>query len=451
MDEQLLPPLLVIFGISGDLAKRKLLPAIYHLLSENILPETTRIIGVSRRELNIDELLSSVELCVLEADNVCQPEGLQKLRNSLEFLQLDPTNISDFEALKSRLDELNRHVEHSRLFYMSIPPDAYAPIVENLAAVGLNNPPSRLLVEKPFGYDVASAKSLIKLINKHFDESQTYRIDHYLARETAQNLLTFRSNNPIFNSLWNAEHIEAVHIIAYETIGIEGRADFYEKTGAVRDLIQSHLMQLLALTLMDLPTEMTSQQIHRSKQYFLEQLKPADPKLATRGQYIGYRDEVNNSISVTETYAKVCLTHQAERWHGINIVLETGKALNEKLTEIVIVYKTEHDHPSNNLTFRIQPDEGVILDLLVKQPGLKNQLDHTKLDYYYKTSFTDAQHIDAYERVIIDALRGDQSLFASAAEVMATWQVLQPVIDDWQLHDQDLKFYPPGAKPDTIS
>ncbi|MEO7364681.1 MAG: glucose-6-phosphate dehydrogenase [Candidatus Saccharimonadales bacterium] len=441
------PPVLVIFGITGDLSKRKLLPALYRLLNQGLLPEETRIIGVSRRQLDIDQLLGSTELCVLEKDNVCDPNGIAKLRNSLTSFELQPDKPEDYSRLRAELENLD---SPKRLFYMSIPPDAYAPIVENLAAAGLNDENSQLLVEKPFGYDLDSAKQLIEVVDSHFREAQVYRIDHYLARETAQNLLSFRSHNPLFSPLWNCEHIESVHIKAYESLGIEGRADFYEKTGALRDLIQSHLMQLLAITLMDIPRDLSSEQIHRSKQYFLEQLQPADPTQAVRGQYVSYRSEVKNPKSNVETYAKIMVHHSAERWQETEMILETGKSLDHKATEIIITFRTPAGHPSNHLTFMIQPHEGIRLGLLIKQPGFDTGMLPTDLSLDYDSSFADDQHIDAYERVLMDAVRADQSLFASAGEVMATWRVLQPLLDSWHDNDTGLVGYQSGAAAETI-
>ena len=444
-------PILVIFGITGDLSKRKLLPALYHLLSENLLPADLQIIGISRKDLDIDELLGSVELCVLEKDNICNPDGIKNLRDSIQSFKLDPTSSEDFQKLKQKLAELDGDQNREHLFYMSIPPTAYAPIVEHLASADLNGSNSRLLLEKPFGYDASSAEDLIKLIDQHFDESQVFRTDHYLAKETAQNMLSFRTYNPIFSTLWNNEHIKRIHIKAVESIDIEGRAEFYESTGALRDLIQSHLMQLLALTMMDLPTDMSSEQIHHSKQYFLEQLEPADPALTLRGQYLDYRNAVGNPDSSTETFVRMHLQHGAERWQGVDIILETGKALAAKETSITIEFKTSHDHPSNNLRFEIQPNEGIALDLIVKQPGLNATMRHTSLNFDYQQSFNKDQHIDAYERVLIDAIRGDQALFASSSEVMATWQVLQPILDAWKDNSNSLKFYAAGAEPKTIT
>ncbi len=257
--------------------------------------------------------------------------------------------------------------------------------------------------------------------------------------------MAFRLHNPIFSPIWNAGHIQRVHIIADETIGIEGRSVFYEQTGALRDLIQSHLMQLLCITMMDLPANMSSEAIHLSKQHFMEQLKPADPAKAIRGQYRGYRQEVKNSDSNTETYARIELSHSAERWQGTDIILETGKGLAEKKTEITIEFKNPHERRRNNLTFHIQPNEGIGLDLVIKEPGFANHMHHTSLDFRYADTFKDAPHVEAYQRVFMDAVRGDQALFASDREVLATWQVLQPVLDVWQSSGDDLKSYELGS------
>lgn len=440
------PPVIVIFGITGDLSKRKLLPALYHLLRQDVLPANTKIVGVSRHAMTPDELLATVELCVLEKDQVCDPVGLRKVRDALHTVQLQPDNPADYGKLKQALDSFDQSGPLDRLLYMALPATAYASMVPHLAAVGLNQGRNRILFEKPFGYDVSSAQAMLELVSEHFTEQQVYRIDHYLAKETAQNLLTFRMHNPIFMPLWNGEHIHRVHIRATETIGIEGRVNFYEQTGALRDFMQSHLMQLLALTLMDLPAhnDMSSQAIHAAKQAFFADLQPADPTKAVRAQYHGYRDEVGNPDSQVETYAQIELSHQSARWQGTELVLETGKGMDRKSTEITVEFKTPGERRHNQLVFRLQPDEGIGLDLVVKQPGFDSKMHHTSLDFSYQETFGD-QHIDAYERVVMDAIRGDQSLFASDADVQATWRVLQPILDAWARPGSDLLTYPMGS------
>lgn len=438
-------PTIVIFGVTGNLSKRKLLPALYHLFRQGLLPEDTRVVGISRRPLTPEELLDTVELCVLEKDNVCDSEGLSRVRKALSTHRLDPEQPEDFRELSQRLDGFDSDGNRNRLFYMSIPSSAYPPIIQNLAAAGLNEPRDRLLLEKPFGYSLDSARQLIKLLGQSFKENQIYRIDHYLAKETAQNLLAFRVHNPIFVPLWNSDHIQRVHVRAFETIGIEGRAAFYEQTGALRDFIQSHLMQLLSITLMDVPASMDSASIHHAKQYFLEGLEPADPGQAVRGQYESYRKEVDNPGSNVETYAALRLRHDSKRWKGTDILLETGKGLSRKTTDITVEFKTPHERRRNSLIFRIQPDEGISLDLVVKEPGFADRMQHASLDFRYHDTFNNKQHIEAYERVLMDAVRGDRSLFASDREVLATWKVLQPVLDAWGGSGRGLSGYGLGS------
>jgi glucose-6-phosphate 1-dehydrogenase len=436
-------PVLVVFGITGDLSRRKLLPALYHLFSNNQLPADTKIVGLSRRELTPHDLLNTVELCVLAKDKVCDPDVLKKLETAMQTLQVDPGNESDFQKLSALLHEIGKNRE--LLFYMSVPANAFKQIVVNLAEVGLNSDNSRLLIEKPFGRDQESAEDLIELTSKSFTEEQIYRIDHYLAKETAQNLLAFRMHNPIFAPIWKSEHIKTVHIQAKETIGIEGRAAFYEQTGAVRDLIQSHLLQLLAITLMDAPPDMSSEAIHANKAAFLRQVLPAEPEGAFRGQYEGYRQEVENPDSFVETYANVRLKHSSERWHDTNFILETGKALDEKNTSITIEFRMPHETRRNDLVFQLQPNEGISLGLLVKEPGLESRMRHTSLGFRYDAVFHSEPQVDAYERVLMDAIHGDQSLFASDEEILETWRILQPLLDAWQTNGSGLKLYPAGS------
>lgn len=438
-------PVIVIFGISGDLSKRKLLPALYHLVSQEILPAETRIVGVSRHHLDAAEFLNTVELCVLEKDGICDPAGLERMRGALQAIHLQPNQAEDYAALAQLLDSYDTNGQRDRLFYMAVPAGAYAPIIEHLASAGLNDERSRILLEKPFGYDQASADELIEVVNQAFDERHIYRIDHYLAKETAQNVLAFRIHNPIFAPLWNSEHIKRIHIRAFETIGIEGRANFYEQTGALRDFVQSHLMQLLSIVMMQPPADMSSAAIHQSKEQFFTNLLPADPAKAVRAQYEGYRDEVGNPASAVETYTLLHLQHDSDQWRDTEIILETGKALSEKCSEIIVEFKTPHERRHNNLTFRLQPDEGIELDLVVKQPGFTSDMHHTSLNFDYDNVFSGLQHIDAYERVLMDAVRGDQALFASDRDVRATWRVLQPVLDAWVGNDHGLLTYPKGA------
>lgn len=462
MTESLEPVILTIFGITGDLAKRKVLPAIYHLFKDGLLPEKTIIVGTSRRTMTSDELLSQVEICVLETDKVCDPEVLQRLKQNLRMVQMEPTNAADYQKLHETLDaiETEQGTCMHRLFYLSIPPQVYAPVIRLLGEQGLNKgcqhgtADSRLLVEKPFGYDLVSAQELITLTNNAFSEDQVFRIDHYLAKETAQNILTFRADNPLFNELWNSQHISTIEVRALEQIGIEGRADFYEHVGALRDLVQSHLLQLLSLTTMELPAEdFDSQQVHANKQQLLDSIAPVPAdKVASRvvrGQYDSYRTEVGNADSETETFVSLLLTSQHQRWEGTTFQLTTGKALAEKRTEIIVTFG--QGTKMNSLTFRNQPDEGITVTVSVKKPGFSNQVEATSLDFTYQTQLADTNHPDAYERVLVDAIRGDHTLFATNQEVLSAWRILQPILDAWQRGEGPLSSYRTGSTGPDIS
>ena len=458
---ELEPTILVIFGITGDLASRKVLPAIYHLFKDDLLHKKTLVVGTSRREMSVDDLLKRVELCVLENDNICDPGVLGKIRERLTMVQLDPVNGKDYDALHATLQKLEdgQGICMNRLFYLSIPPGVYPALVKHLGEHSLNGSckhnvaQARLLVEKPFGYDYESAQQLIQNTSRSFSEEQIFRIDHYLAKETVQNILAFRKHNPIFSSLWTAQHIKRVDVVAFEKIGIEGRKEFYEQVGALRDLVQSHLLQLLALTAMDIPADITSsKQIHKSKQAVLEDIVPVPAdKVAERtlrAQYKTYRREVNNPESLTETFAALKLFIDRPAWKDVVFNLATGKALAEKRTAITITFGNE-EH-ANRLTFRLQPNEGIDIELLVKKPGFAHELQTANMDFRYADTFAGSSHPDAYERVLVDAIRGDHTLFATADEVLASWRILQPLLGEWGKTGNDVRFYKNGTHPEAL-
>lgn len=265
-----------------------------------------------------------------------------------------------------------------------------------------------------------------------------------------QNILTFRFKNPIFEALWNHEHIASIDINAYEQIGIENRAQFYESLGALRDFIQNHLLQLLAIVTIDEPAGNNSDSIHAAKQALLEQVRPVvrgEGKVqAIRGQYEGYREEVGNPSSTTETYADIRVLVDSDRWHDVPINLRTGKAMAEKNYEININFQDQAGAPGNRLRFRLQPNEGIELDLLTKKPGFDTELQTVAMDFSYAQNFDDHTHPNAYERVLLDAIRGDHTLFATSQEVLASWRIIQPVLDEWAKNSDDLQIYQPGTK-----
>jgi len=457
-DLSLEPAIFVIFGITGDLSQRYLLPALYHLFKDGRLHPQTEIVGITRRDMTAEQLFEQVELCVNEIDKVCDPDALKAMHDHSRMIQMD---LNDSAAYGTLLQTLNAIEEEkgmclNRLYYLSIPPQVYRPVIQHMGEQGLNGScqhdtaVSRLLIEKPFGYDLQSAEELVQETSHVFSEAQLFRIDHFLAKETAQNILTFRFKNPIFEPIWNAEHIARIDIGASEEIGIEGRAQFYEPLGALRDFIQNHLIQLLAITVMDQPAVLDSDSIHAAKQQLLAQLQAVAPDQVAsrtiRGQYQGYREEVANADSTTETYADVTLFIDSERWRDVPLRLWTGKQLYEKKYEIDVHFRGKADEPGNHLRFRIQPNEGIELDLLTKRPGFDDALKTVAMGFSYQQNFDDHGHPNAYERVLVDAVKGDHTLFTTSEEVLASWRVVQPVLDEWGKRSDDLIIYEPGTQ-----
>lgn len=452
------PAVITIFGVTGDLARKKVLPAIYHLFKNRLLHDKTYIVGTSRQESNPHSLIADLRTTIIQRGDTVHEPTLERLEQHLSMVKLDPGVGNDYQQLKGYLDATEEQAGTclQRFFYLSVPPQAFSTIVEQLGEYGMQygcqhrTTTSRLLVEKPFGHDTASAESLIQQTAQHFNEEQIFRIDHYLAKETAQNILTFRTRNPLFNTIWNNQHITKVAIIASETIGIEGRVNFYDQIGALRDLVQSHLMQLLALTLMDTPETMSPQAVHAGKQAVLTKIDPVPSarvhERAVRAQYVGYREEVNNPHSNTETYASVTLFSSDHRWQNVPLVLTAGKGLAEKHTSITIDFGAGG---INQLEFRIQPNEGITLTLQIKQPGLGTSIKPTSMDFDYQTAFQLLSTPDAYERVLIEAMRGDRTLFTTDKEVMTSWHILQPLLAAWQKDDNNMLLYERGSTGPT--
>jgi glucose-6-phosphate 1-dehydrogenase len=457
--EPLPPTTLVIFGITGDLAHRKLLPALYYLAANDLLPAHCKIVGITRHGAEIEDLIKSIKSTVTKSDGDCQENVLQELRERLEIVTMDLVAPEGYIKLKKHLDDIENEVGvcMSRLYYLAIPSQAYEPVIEQLGNNGLNeacqhgDDNARLLIEKPFGYDLKSAQELIDKLNEHFTEKQIYRIDHYLAKETAQNILAFRFGNPIFKRIWDRQSISGIIISATENIGIEERTVFYEQTGALRDFVQSHLLQLLSLVGMEEPSHMGEEEVHRQKLALLQAVEPIAPNAVAddtvRGQYDTYKQEVGNLDSFVETYATLRLRISTERWRGVPILLRTGKALKERRTEIVIFFSDSSPFAEDNvLTIQIQPQEGVVMRLLAKRPGFDKELTPVDMDFDYSRSFAGANgHPDAYERVLVDAIRAEKTLFATSDEVLASWRIIENVIHEWAKDGNGLQIYATGT------
>jgi glucose-6-phosphate 1-dehydrogenase len=450
------PLLLVIFGISGDLAHRKLMPALASLFANGHLPDSFSIVGVSRRkDYTVDTLFDDFRRFLPEPSG--EGVDLEALKSHCSIITNDQETPDDFIAMRTELEAESRELGQNtlRIYYLSVPAQAFISTVTMLGKTGHQKPFAyesvnpRILVEKPFGYDSASAKELIAATEQAFNTPEIYRIDHYLAKETAQNLLAFRAHNPMFEPIWNASHIDRITVGAYEQIGVEGRAVFYEKTGALRDLIQSHLLQLLALVTMEQPRTLTSDEIHSLKLELMKSIVAVRPQDAIRGQYEGYREEIHNLDSHVETFARLTLSIDNERWQGTPIVVETGKGLDEKTTFVCLHFRETHTKGDNTLRFSIQPREGITVTLQAKKPGLSNETETVNMTFGYEDSFK-AYVSEAYERVIMDAIKGDQSLFASSAEVMESWRIIEPAIESWRKNGDDLKLYPFGASANSI-
>ena len=435
------PTALVIFGATGNLSGKKIFPALYRLLELGRLPQHFVIIGVVRGSVQ-KTIFQDLEITILRQRGSCDPELIAKLKACTELIQMDSTVEDDYCHLKEMLDGVDKKagVKHNRLYYLAIPPSIFRTVLVCLGAAGLNQEDgaaARILVEKPFGTDLSSARELVATMNAYFSEAQTFRIDHYLAKETAQNILTFRFNNPLIDGIWGRHSIDHIQITSAETNDVADRAAFYEGMGALRDIVQSHLLQLVALTMMEVPFPMTAQNMHAERLLLLRSIAPIKPahisEFAVRGQYEGYKDEVKNPESRVETFAALKIEVLNSRWGGVPVLLRTGKALAASFTEINVVFKdrSRRNVPDNLLTLRIQPNEGVSLRMLAKKPGFSSETEPVEMSFRYDTSFGGARQAAAYERVLVDAMQGDQTLFATSDEVLAAWEILQPVIDEW--------------------
>lgn len=444
--EQKIPAtIFVIFGITGDLSHRYLLPALYQISKVHQLPSVCKIIGVTRQSISFKDLLKN------SPQGSGAREALEALQDDFELLTMDLTNPQDYQTLKKHLDsQREKFGEDTQvIFHFAVPPKSSLAIIELLGKTGLNSPNIKLLLEKPFGVDLKSAHEVISQTKKYFQEDQIYRIDHYLAKEMAQNITVFLGSNALFRSIWSNQFIEKIDIVASENIGIEGRVAFYESTGALRDVIQSHLLQLAALTLMEPCSDTFNiNEIASSRLRALQFMELPDVNQVIRAQYNGYKKEVDNPGSPRETFVSLTLSSSDPHWQDVPIKLVAGKNLDKKLTEISIHFKKTQKSQTNMLRLRIQPKEGIEFDLWVKEPGYDRRLQKLPLEFAYDQHFKRLP--EAYEQVLVDAMRGTKNIFASSEEVLTTWKILQPVLDHWAANSEDLKSYQPGSSPSKI-
>jgi glucose-6-phosphate 1-dehydrogenase len=470
------PCSLVIFGATGDLTHRKLVPALYNLAADGNLPPATSVVGFARREKSDEQFRSELEEAARKFSRQKINDDLWKcFADSVFYHRSEFNNLDGYQALARRLDDTEARcgARGNRLFYLAAGPDQFEVILENLRKSGLNTPReagwARIIVEKPFGADLPSAQKLNQLVEEAFAEKDTYRIDHYLGKETAQNIMVLRFANAIFEQVWNARYVDHVQITASEPLGIEGRAGYYDKSGALRDMVQNHLLQLLCLTAMEPPTDLGADSIRDEKVKVLRSLRPLrGPELArntVRAQYsagsingkrvAAYRGEQNiPPTSSTETYVALRLNIDNWRWAGVPFFVRVGKRLPKAGTEIALHFKsvppvlfnqTGEVVDDNVLVIRIQPDEGVSLRMSAKMPGSSLRIEPVKMDFHYGTSFGKATP-EAYERLLLDAMSGDATLFARRDEVEEAWKFVDAIRRAWDLgNDGPLAFYEAGS------
>lgn len=466
------PITLIIFGATGDLAKRKILPALIDLYCRDFLPDNFRVVGYSRKDLT-DENYREFALNALDKKaRQYSKESINNFLNNLYYKQGDITDLENYNDLSNYLKNIDREDNDcsNKLFYLAVPPNLYEIVFKNLAKSGLGSPCvqhndarwTRILVEKPFGSDKDNAKNLDKLLGKLFFENQIFRIDHYLAKETIQNILTFRFANAIFEPLWNSDYIEKVEINLYEKDDVSMRASLYDGIGALRDVGQNHILQMLSLIAMEDPMSTKAEDIHKAKVELLSKVEVSKKDISEfiRGQYQGYKKHSGVvSNSKTETYFRMKFGIKNSRWKGVPFYLESGKALNDSRTEIKIIFKDKQSFVcpfddicsyNNTLTINIQPEQKIDILFWVKKPGLNFGLEQKMLSFSYNSK--DGAGLDkvgdAYEKVLFDCIRGDQSLFNSTKEVATQWGIISDVLKLWR--NLPLINYEKGIEPKEI-
>jgi len=472
------PCAIVIFGVSGDLAKRKLVPALFNLARERRLPGGFSIVGYSRSPMSDEALRSLMYDAVIRFSNTSPPTTAEwdSFAAGMFYCQGEYDDIAGYARLAERLAAIDaeRGTSGNRIFYLSTPPALVGPIIDTLGASGLaqSRPGSwtRIVIEKPLGYDLATARELNTRISRIFQEDQVYRIDHYRAKETVQNIVALRFANGIFEPVWNRRYIDHVQITAAETVGVEGRGGYYESAGAVRDMLQNHLLQLLALVGMEPPTSLDADAIRDEAVKVAKAIRPIPPDEvdahAVRGQYTagwvggkmvpGYREEEGVSPnSTTETYAAIRFEIDNWRWAGVPFFLRSGKRMTKRAAEIAVQFRqvpmrlfstTEADlHEPNLLVMKIQPDEGLTLRLAAKLPGHAIHLRSVNMEFRYGTSFG-VRSSEAYERLLLDCMFGDATLFTRRDMVETGWALMMPILDHWAASgERNLHFYEAGT------
>jgi len=463
----------VVFGATGDLTLRKLLPALYYRCRDGQIPDGARIIGTARSDIGDDGFRKRAAAALQDhvAANDLEPEAMQRFCARLHYARLDATEpAADWDGLRQLLDP-----DRVRVFYLATSPDLYGPICRNIARAGLVTAESRVVLEKPIGHDLASARQVNDQVGEVFQEQQIFRIDHYLGKETVQNLLALRFANSIFERLWNTDVIDHVQITVAETVGLEGRGGYFDKAGVLRDMVQNHLLQLLCLIAMEPPVSLEADRVRDEKLKVLRALRPFEPQDATaltvRGQYTqgaidgkpvpGYLADLGtHEPSHTETFVALKAEVHSWRWANVPFYLRTGKRLPKKVSEIVVQFRAlpfsifpddAADWQPNRLIIRLQPEEGIRLEMMTKDPGPGGlRLSPTGLDIRFDTAFN-VRFPDAYERLLMDTIRGNPTLFMRRDEVEAAWAWVEPILEAWAARPDHPRPYSAGSWGPTAS
>lgn len=450
---------LVIFGATGDLARRKILPGLYRRFLAGQITDTARLIGAARTEMDADTFRAQVALAITEFVHVAKhdPAQIAAFTAIVDYVAIDAKGTAGWAELKQRM-----RPDTVKAFYFSVAPALFGDLADRLHSHGIATPDSRIVVEKPFGRDLASARALNATLAAHFDEHQIYRIDHYLGKETVQNLMAVRFANILFEPLWNAQYVDHVQITVAETVGVGGRGSYYDKSGAMRDMVQNHMMQLLCLIAMEPPYHFDPDAVRDEKLKVIRALDPVEPHDIVRGQYLprgeepGYLADSDNPASKTESYIALRCHVANWRWKGTPFYLRTGKRLRARESEIAITFK-EPPHSifddaegwrENVLVIRLQPNEGMNLKVMIKEPGPGGmRLVQVPLDMSFAEALGEdgADIPDAYERLIMDVIRGNQTLFMRGDEVEAAWGWTDPIIAGWEARGDRPQPYDAGS------